>query len=221
MGRHPWTLAALLAVVSMTDLASAQPGTVIVELNMPPAALGLPAAAKQTGAAASALRVAHLGLASAAASAEQSSFRTAITATGLPLTVLHTYRYVSILAKRVPCAAAARVCPFGPRPQASKTFLQWLATPGDMHLLSDSMPVKLVRNEDTAYPICQITWCGATLHAYRSCICLKGATIPRRLVSQDCNRCICMQARTAGTAVALQNPWCSSYICCCLGSRAN
>jgi len=91
----PWALAALLAWVLLAGRVSAQAGTVIVELSTPPAALNLPATAKQTGAAAAAQRVARLGMASAAASSEQASFRTAAAATGSQFGVLHTYRYVS------------------------------------------------------------------------------------------------------------------------------
>ena len=90
-----WALAALLALLLLAGRASAQAGTVIVELSTPPAAVNLPGSAKQTGAAASAQRVARLGMASAAASSEQASFRSAATATGRQFGVLHTYRYVS------------------------------------------------------------------------------------------------------------------------------
>ena len=90
-----WALGALLAVLLSAARVSGQAGTtVIVELSTPPAALQLPSVARQTGAAAAAQRVARLGMASSAATAEQSSFRTAATATGLPIKVLHTYRYV-------------------------------------------------------------------------------------------------------------------------------
>jgi len=86
----------LLAVALMPGRVSrALATTVIVQLSTPPAALKLPSAARQTGAAASAKRVARLGMASAAAAAEHSSFRSAVAATGLPVDVLHAYRYVS------------------------------------------------------------------------------------------------------------------------------
>ncbi len=75
--------------------SGAQATTVIVQLTKMPAALSLPAAGRQTGAAASAQRVARLGVASAAAAAEHSSVRSAVAATGLPVDVLHAYRYVS------------------------------------------------------------------------------------------------------------------------------
>ena len=94
MRRLAWPHTALLALLLLAGRASAQAGTVIVELSTPPAALNLPAAAKRTGAAAAAQRVARLGMASAAASSEQASFRTAATATGRQFGVLHTYRYV-------------------------------------------------------------------------------------------------------------------------------
>jgi len=94
----PWALAALLAsLLVLAGRASAQAGTVIVELSTPPAALNLPATAKQTGAAAASQRVARLGMASAAAASEQASFRSAATAMGRQFGVLHTYRYVSDL----------------------------------------------------------------------------------------------------------------------------
>ncbi len=92
-------LAALLALSAVASRASAQPGTVIVELSTPPAARLLPAGARRTGATAAAQRVAHLGVASAAASAEQSSFHLAATAARVPFRVKHTYRYVSIACK--------------------------------------------------------------------------------------------------------------------------
>ena len=91
-----WCLPALLVVLLVTGRASAQPGTVIVELRTPPASLKLPAVARRTGAAAAAQRLARLGVASAAATAEQSSFRSAARATGLPIHVHNTYRYVSL-----------------------------------------------------------------------------------------------------------------------------
>ena len=102
-----WALAALLASLLLAGRASAQAGTVIVQLNTPPAAVNLPAAAKRTGAGAAAQRVARLGMASAAASSEQASFRSAATATGRQFELLHTYRYVSDLPRcgveAVPC----------------------------------------------------------------------------------------------------------------------
>ena len=96
MLRVYWALAVLSIMGLVTDRVSAQPGTVIVQLTMPPAAVKLPASARKSGAAASAHRVARLGVASAAAAAEQASFHSAAAAAGLQLrfNLLHTYRYV-------------------------------------------------------------------------------------------------------------------------------
>ena len=89
-------LAALLAFSSVASPASAQPGTFIVELSEAPGARRLPASARRTGAAGAAQRVAHLRNASAAASAEQSSFHNSARAARVPYRLLHTYRYVSL-----------------------------------------------------------------------------------------------------------------------------
>ena len=107
-------LAALLVLELVTPRANAQAGIVIVELSTPPAAKKLPAGATKTGPAAAAQRIAHLGVASAEAVAEQRAFRSAAAATGLAYDVLHAYRYVSPLSPDQvhpsprPCSATKR-----------------------------------------------------------------------------------------------------------------